>query len=63
MMDEAQRRGIQDRLPVVVSAEFGRTNLNGQGGKDHDNGGGLYDHLPLRYGVGRSRCRHDRSAP
>jgi len=42
LMDEAQRRGIQDRLLVVVSAEFGRTNLNGSGGKDHYNGGGSY---------------------
>ena len=40
LMDEAQRRGIADRLLVVVGSEFGRTNLNGAMGKDHYNGGG-----------------------
>lgn len=42
LMDEAQRRGIADRLLVVVGAEFGRTNLNGSMGKDHYNGGGAF---------------------
>ena len=41
-MDEAQRRGIADRLLVVVGAEFGRTLLNGSMGKDHNNVGGAY---------------------
>ena len=53
LMDEAARRGIEDRLLVVVSAEFGRTNLNGSGGKDHNNVGGSYTiMLPPGTGLG-----------
>ena len=53
LMDEAQRRGIQDRLLVVVSAEFGRTLLNNSGGKDHNNVGGSYTIiLPPGTGLG-----------
>jgi hypothetical protein len=53
LMDEAQRRGIADRLLVVVSAEFGRTVLNGSGGKDHNNVGGSYTIiLPPGTGLG-----------
>jgi len=40
--DEAARRGVADRLFVMVGAEFGRTLLNGSGGKDHNNVGGTY---------------------
>lgn len=42
LWDEAARRGIADRLLVVVGAEFGRTLLNGSMGKDHNNVGGSY---------------------
>ena len=53
LMDEAQRRGIADRLLVVISAEFGRTVLNGGGGKDHNNVGGSYTILlPPGTGLG-----------
>jgi hypothetical protein len=53
LMDEAQRRGIADRLLVVVSAEFGRTLLNNSGGKDHNNVGGSYTIiLPPGTGLG-----------
>lgn len=53
LMDEAARRGIADRLLVVVSAEFGRTLLNGSGGKDHNNVGGSYTIiLPPGTGLG-----------
>ena len=40
--DEAAVRGLTDRLLVMVGAEFGRTLLNGSGGKDHNNVGGTY---------------------
>ena len=64
LMDEAQRRGIADRLLVVVSAEFGRTLLNGSRGKDHNNVGGAYMiMLPPGTGSGRSHRRLHRSAP
>lgn len=51
--DEAARRGVADRLMVMVGAEFGRTLLNGSGGKDHNNVGGTYMIMgPQGWGLG-----------
>lgn len=45
--DEAARRGVADRLHVVVAGEFSRTPLNGSNGHDHQNfGAGALIMLP-----------------
>ena len=51
--DEAAVRGLTDRLYVMVGGEFGRSLLNGSGGKDHNNIGGTYMFmLPPGSGLG-----------
>ena len=51
--DEAARRGIADRLYVVVTGEFSRTPLNGSDGHDHQNfGAGAFVMLPPGSGLG-----------
>ncbi|MDQ3188508.1 MAG: DUF1501 domain-containing protein [Pseudomonadota bacterium] len=51
--DEAAVRGLTDRLFVMVGGEFGRTMLNGSGGKDHNNVGGTYLIMgPPTWGLG-----------
>ena len=51
--DEAARRGIADRLYVVVAGEFSRTPLNGSNGHDHQNfGAGALVMLPPGSGLG-----------
>ena len=51
--DEAARRGIADRLYVLVAGEFSRTPLNGSNGHDHQNfGAGALLMLPPGSGLG-----------
>ena len=51
--DEAARRGVADRLYVVVSGEFSRTPLNGSNGHDHQNfGAGALVMGPAGWGLG-----------
>ncbi|MGH6611373.1 MAG: DUF1501 domain-containing protein [Burkholderiaceae bacterium] len=63
--DEAAVRGLTDRLYVMAGGEFGRSLLNGSGGKDHNNVGGTYVFmLPPGSGlgnrtVGNSGPRHE----
>ena len=53
LWDEAARRGIADRLHVVVAGEFSRTALNGSVGNDHANvGSGALIMLPPGTGLG-----------
>lgn len=53
LWDEAARRGIADRLHVVVAAEFSRTALNGTDGNDHSGtGSGALIMLPPGSGLG-----------
>ena len=51
--DEAARRGVADRLHVVVAGEFSRTALNGSNGCDHQNfGAGCLIMGPPGWGLG-----------
>jgi len=53
LWDEAARRGIADRLYVVVAGEFSRTELNGSNGNDHKGvGSGALIMLPPGSGLG-----------
>ncbi len=53
LWDEAARRGIADRLHVVVAGEFSRTELNGSVGNDHKSvGAGALIMLPPGSGLG-----------
>lgn len=53
LWDEAGRRGIADRLYVVVAGEFSRTPLNGSIGNDHRSvGAGALIMLPPGSGLG-----------
>ena len=53
LWDEAARRGIADRLHVVIAGEFSRTELNGSNGNDHKSvGAGALIMLPPGSGLG-----------
>ncbi len=53
LLDEADRRGIGDRLYVVVNGEFSRSPLNGSNGDDHEpQGAGALIIGPAGWGKG-----------
>lgn len=53
LLDEADRRGIGDRLYVIFNGEFSRSPLNGSNGDDHENrGAGSLIIGPAGWGLG-----------